>query len=57
MRWIVLNGQGKSTETDAGVLDREEGALLQVMFQHGEGSLEDGVYELDSCGVQTEGYE
>ena len=59
-RGSVLYSQWKSTHTNAGVFDCDERSLLQVMLQHGEGSLEDGVHELDSYraerSVTSDGY-
>jgi hypothetical protein len=54
---IVLNGQWEATETNAGVFDCDECALLEIVLQHGEGPLEDGVDELDSYGTQAKGDE
>ena len=54
---IVLNGQREATEANARVFDCDECALLQVLLQHREGSLEDGVDELDSYGTQAKGDE
>jgi len=54
---IVLNCQREATETNAGVFDCDECALLQIVLQHGESPLEDGVDELDSYGTQAKGDE
>ena len=52
-----MDGQREATEANAGVFDCDECALLQVVLQHREGSLEEGVDELDSYGTQAKGDE
>ena len=50
---LNTSSQWKSTEANARVFDCDECSLLQIMLQHGEGPLEDGVHELDSYGAQA----
>jgi len=54
---IVLNGQWETTETNAGVFDCDESALQQILLQHWEGPLEDGVDEFISYRAQAKGDE